>query len=145
MTYEFDHLSNQLLLSDLNSLVPWQRRCSKLLQLVLKSIQVVPLTDVESFQRQSIAAILEKRPLFEEDERIAKAVGHLRESGNYEVFLAQGRHYSSVTVRDLMYASDPVNTKLGAVAYLVPEVPRDGTIGDAARLMYDHRLRALPT
>ncbi len=104
-----------------------------------------PLTDVNSFQRQSIAAILEERPLFEEDERIAKAVGHLRECGNYEVFLAQGRHYSSVTVRDLMNASDAVNTRLGAVAYMVPEVPRDGTIADAARLMYDHRLRALPT
>src|SRR6267143_5630027 len=103
-----------------------------------------PLTDVNSFQRQGIAAILEERPLFGEDERIAKAVGHLRESGNYEVFLAPGRH-SSVTVRDLMYASDPDNTKLGTVAYLVPEVPRNGTIADAARLMYDHRLRALPT
>ena len=112
--------------------------------MVLKSTQVVPLTDVKSFQRQSIAAILEERPLFEEDEQIAKAVGHLRESGNYEVFLAQGRHYSSVTVRDLMYASDPANTKLGALAYLVPDMPRDGTIADAARLMYDHRLRALP-
>src|SRR2546425_1421921 len=120
----------------------WQSICW---QMVLKSTRVVPLTDVKSFQRQSIAAILEERPLFEEDERIAKAVGHLRESGNYEVFLAQGRHYASVTVRDLMNASDPLNTKLGTVAYLVPEVPRTGTIAEAARLMYDHRLRALPT
>ena len=88
MTYEFDHPSNQPLIFDLNSLVPWRRTCPKLLQPVQKSTQVVPLTDVNSFQRQSIAAILEERPLFEEDERIAKAVGHLRESGNYEVFLA---------------------------------------------------------
>jgi len=84
--------------------------------MVLKSTQVVPLTDVKSFQRQSIAAILEERPLFEEDEQIAKVVGHLRESGNYEVFLAQGRHNSSVTVRDFMYASHPATTKLGTLA-----------------------------
>jgi CBS domain-containing protein len=102
------------------------------------------LNDINWFQLQSIRGIVEERQLLPEDERVSKAIGHIRESGDYEVFIAQGHRYLSMTTRDLMYASDPDNTRLDTLAYQVPEVPKDGTIVEAARLMYDNRLRALP-
>ncbi|HEV2137706.1 MAG TPA: CBS domain-containing protein [Nitrososphaerales archaeon] len=102
------------------------------------------MNDINWFRLQSIREIVEERQLFPESERVSKAVGHLRESGDYEVFIAQGHRYLSLTTRDLMYTSDPAKTRLGTIAYQVPEVPKNGTIVEAARLMYDHRLRALP-
>jgi CBS domain-containing protein len=100
--------------------------------------------DIKSFQEQVVQGLLEARPVFPDEERVSRAIGYLRESGNYEVFIRNEKRLLCVTVRDLISIANPTGMKLDSIAFSVPEIEPDDSISDAARLMFDYRLRALP-
>ncbi len=101
--------------------------------------------DVETIRRLHVSEMLEERPLFSESDRVSEAIGSLREKDEYEVFVGTGQRLSLATVRDLLRVSNPKTTRLGGVAYLAPQLGQEEDLGKAARLMFEYRLRAIPS
>lgn len=102
------------------------------------------MTGIELLRNQAIESLLETRPIFAEDDRVARVIGYLRETQTHEVFVPRERRIAGLTTRDLFSASDPLNMKLAGLVYSLPEVAVGGTLAEAARLMFDYRLWALP-
>lgn len=75
---------------------------------------------------------------------LSKVIGALRESGAYEAFLQVGDRIGMVTTRDLLRATSTTSTKVKTVTIYVPALGRDGTVGEAARLMHEYRIRTVP-
>lgn len=103
------------------------------------------LTGIESYRNNSIESIMEEAPTFSEEDRVAKAIGYLKKSGANEVFVGDEKRILGATVRDLLYVTDPSNARIGSVVYSFPEVTPRETLAHAARLMFDYKLRALPS
>jgi len=78
------------------------------------------------------------------DSNLAKVVGLLRERGVYEVFVPEGTRCGMVCVRDVLKTTNIETTKPGAVMSYVPSLGRDALVSEAARLMADYRVRAVP-
>jgi CBS domain-containing protein len=103
------------------------------------------LIDLETVRRTPVEGLLEDRRLFMESDRVSEAIGSLRKNEEHEVFVGTGRTLSFATVRDLLRVSNPNTTRLGSAAYPVPQLGREEDLGNAARLMFEHRLRAMPS
>lgn len=101
--------------------------------------------NIETIRRVHVSEMLEDRPLFSEDDRVSEAIGSLREKDEYEVFVRTGQRLSLATVRDLLRVSNPSTTRLGSVAYLAPQLAQKDDLAKAARLMFEYRLRAIPS
>ncbi len=98
----------------------------------------------ESLRDAKISSLVESRPLLSESDRVGKATGMLRERGEYEVFLTKEGRLALATVRDLLSVKNPDSERLGSVAYYAPSLEATETVGKAATLMFEYRLRALP-
>jgi CBS domain-containing protein len=103
------------------------------------------LIDLETVRQTRVAELLEDRRLFLESDRVSEAIGSLRKNEEYEVFLGIGQKLSFATVRDLLRVSNPSKTRLERVAYPAPQLGREESLGKAARLMFEYRLRAMPS
>jgi CBS domain-containing protein len=99
---------------------------------------------IEALQQSAISELLESRPLLLESDRVSKAIGYLRESNEYEVFVKR-RKIAVATVRDLISVKNPQTSRLENIACYIPELKQNENLGTAARLMFDYRLRALPS
>ena len=100
---------------------------------------------IETIRRLHVSEMLEDRPLFSENDRVSEAIGSLRDKDEYEVFVRTGERLSLATVRDLLRVSNPSTTRLGSVAYLAPQLAQEEDLAKAARLMFEYRLRAIPS
>lgn len=103
------------------------------------------MIDLETVRQTQIVGLLEDRRLFLEGDRVSEAIGDLRKNEEYEVFVGIGKRLSFATVRDLLRVSNPSTTRLGRVAYPAPQLGREESLGRAARLMFEYRLRAIPS
>jgi CBS domain-containing protein len=103
------------------------------------------LVGIESFGNKSIESVLEVTPTFAEDDRVARVIGYLRKNKAHEVFVPGRRRMAGATVRELLPVNDPSNTRIGGLVYSLPEVTSTETFANAARLMFDYRLWALPS
>lgn len=101
--------------------------------------------DIKSFRNQTLGQFYETRATLGPDERASKAIGYLRESREYELFLGAVPRPMGLTVRDLLSVTDPGETKLGNIAYSFPSVVAEDTVGQAARVLHDYRIRAIPS
>jgi len=70
-------------------------------------------------------------------------MGILKHKGAYEVFIEEGDKVSMITMREILKAGD-ISMKASSLMFYVPKLSSDDTVGKAARLMNDYRLRALP-
>jgi len=102
------------------------------------------LTGIDILRNQPIEQYLEAWPTFTGADRVAKAIGFLRENRAHEVFVPRERRMAGLTTRDLLAVSDPLGTKLDGLLYGIPTVGGQDTVGTAARIMSDYRLWALP-
>ncbi|MDG6997580.1 MAG: CBS domain-containing protein [Nitrososphaerota archaeon] len=75
---------------------------------------------------------------------VSKAIGVLRESDRYEALVEEKDRTAIVTVRDLLNIRDISNTRLSKVIHYVPRLTTENTIRDAASLMFEYKIRALP-
>jgi CBS domain-containing membrane protein len=98
---------------------------------------------LEELRRTGVSILEEERPLFPAEERVARAIGYLRERAKYEVF-GYDEGFTTATIRDLLVVKDLRSTRLARVFYPVPHVDPNARLGEAARLMFEYRLRALP-
>ncbi len=103
------------------------------------------MIDLETVRRTPVEELLEDRRLFLESDRVSEAIGSLRKNEEYEVFVRIGQKLSFATVRDLLRVSNPSTTRLGRAAYPAPQLGREESLGKAARLMFEYRLRAMPS
>jgi CBS domain-containing protein/ribosome-associated translation inhibitor RaiA len=100
---------------------------------------------VEELLSEVVSDLLEDRPLFSEEERVSRAAGRLREAREYEVFTSREKHLFVSTVRDILAVKNLQQTRLETVSYPCPEIGKGETIGRAAQLMFEYRLRAIPS
>jgi CBS domain-containing protein len=87
-----------------------------------------------------ISPLVESAP----DTTLSKVLGLLRDRGVYEVFLPEGTRCGMISERELLKATNVETTKISAmITYLTP-LRKEATLGEAARLMADYRVRAAP-
>lgn len=75
---------------------------------------------------------------------VSKVIGLMREENAYEVFAWVGSKVGTATVRDILRAKNPAAMKIENLLNFVPKLPPHTWLFEAARLMADYRLRALP-
>ena len=74
----------------------------------------------------------------------SKAIGLMKENDSYEVFAWVGDKIGTVTVRDILKAKNPANMKAESFLNFVPKLSVNTELLQAAKIMADYRLRALP-
>ena len=100
-------------------------------------------TRVEEIKTRPIDTMIS--PLVESppDVALSKVLGILRDREAYEVFLPESNRCGMISERELLKATNLEEKTSSAISY-VPALPKDSSIGEAARLMADYRIRALP-
>jgi CBS domain-containing protein len=68
----------------------------------------------------------------------------MRERGAYEVFVVDRDKIGAVIARDLLAATHIATRKASTLVLKMPRLSPNSTIGEAARLMVNYRIRALP-
>ena len=74
----------------------------------------------------------------------SKAIGLMKENDSYEVFAWVGDKIGTVTVRDILKAKNPANMRAESFLNFVPKLSVNTELLQAAKIMADYRLRALP-
>ena len=74
---------------------------------------------------------------------ISEVMGILKNRNAYEVFVQNGNKVYTVTMREILKVSD-ISMKVSSLMFSVPKLFSGDTIGKAAKLLNDYRLRALP-
>jgi CBS domain-containing protein len=74
----------------------------------------------------------------------SKVVGQIVESDLYEAFIEEQDRTAIVTVRDILNVTNISKTKLSTLMHYIPRLIPHNTVGDAATLMFEHRIRSLP-
>jgi len=74
---------------------------------------------------------------------ISEVMGILKQSNAYEVFIQEGDKVSIITLREILKAAD-ISMKVSSLMFYIPKLSPDDTVGKAAKLMNDYKLRALP-
>jgi len=74
---------------------------------------------------------------------VSEVMGVLQHNDAYEVFVQEGDKVSAITIREILKASD-ISMRASSLMFYVPKLSPDDTVGKAAKLMNDYRLRALP-
>jgi len=78
-------------------------------------------------------------------EPISRAIGLLKGSNAYEAFAVEKNQVvGMVTIRDILRVKDITTSKISTVMTHVPQLIKDETVSKAARMMTDHRIRAIP-
>jgi len=87
-----------------------------------------------------ISRLLEMPP----ESNVSKIIGMLKEGGAYEVFLPEGSRCGIISARDVLKTANVEATKPSALMSYAPVLSREASVGLAARLMADYRIRAVP-
>jgi CBS domain-containing protein len=75
---------------------------------------------------------------------IAKVIGFMRERKLSEAFIEERERTAIVTLRDLLRVQNITTTRLSSVMSHIPRLNPNNNVGDAATLMFEHRIRSLP-
>ena len=75
---------------------------------------------------------------------ISEIIGRLRSRKCYEVFLEYPGRVGMVTIRDMLRVRDIAKAKPSTLLNIIPVLERGAEIGEAVRIMSEHRIRALP-
>ncbi len=78
------------------------------------------------------------------DSNLAKVVGLLKERGVYEVFIPESSRCGMICTRDILKTTNIETTKPSALMSYIPSLGKDALVSEAARLMADYRVRAVP-
>jgi len=75
---------------------------------------------------------------------VSKLIGAIKEHGVYEVFVVEISKIGMVTVRDLLRAKNVSRRGVSALLAHVPKLQPTQKVSEAARIMCEYRIRALP-
>lgn len=78
-------------------------------------------------------------------EHVHRAIGLLKKMGAYELFVVEkGEVKGLLTIRDVLKATSIASSKISSLITRVPHLSRNDTVSAAARIMTEHRVRAVP-
>jgi CBS domain-containing protein len=92
----------------------------------------------------SVAELMTPLTTLSPSDSTSIVVGRMVNSSLYEAFIDEGERTALVTIRDLLNVSNIATTKLSTLMRYIPRLNRFNTVGDAATLMFEYRLRSLP-
>ena len=75
---------------------------------------------------------------------VSKLIGAIKEHGVYEVFVVEKSKIGMITVRDLLRAKNVSTSGVSALLAHVPKLQPTQKVSEAARIMCEYRIRALP-
>ncbi len=75
---------------------------------------------------------------------LTKVVGALRKQNAYEAFVVENGDIRMVSIRDILRAKNVHTRKAFSLAEHVPKLLPNATVGEAAAIMTEYRVRALP-
>jgi CBS domain-containing protein len=75
---------------------------------------------------------------------VTKAIGLMKERNSYEVLACVGNRVGMVTIRDLLRAKSLQDEKVETFLNYVPKLTVNASLFEAAKIMAEYRLRALP-
>ncbi len=99
---------------------------------------------MEELRRQPVESFLSDLVELPSESSLAKIVGLFREHGIYQVFLPEGERCGIISARDVLKTANIEATKATAMMSYVPVISKESLVGEAARLMMDYRIRAVP-
>jgi len=99
---------------------------------------------MESIKRTEVRKLLSPVVLVSPTSTSSKIVGILKEAKTYEAFLKKNGKIGMVTTRDLLKTSNITNVKANSISVFIPPLSPRSTIAEAARLMMEYKIRALP-
>lgn len=99
---------------------------------------------MESFRSRRVTEIATQPVLVDPADPLSKVVGTMRQRGVYEVFVVDGDKIGAVVARDLLTTSHIGSQKASNLAVNMPRLSENSPVGEAARIMANYRIRALP-
>ena len=75
---------------------------------------------------------------------ISKLIGTLREFDAYEAFMFEASRIGMITMRDLLKVKNTSTRRVSTLITHVPKLSPETKVGEAARMMSEYRIRALP-
>ncbi len=99
---------------------------------------------MEAIKKIEIGSLISSKVVASPSSTISKIVGLLKAKNVYEVFLEYDGKIGVITTRDILKVSNITTEKAASLAFFVPKLFTNSTIGESARLMMDYRIRALP-
>lgn len=75
---------------------------------------------------------------------VSKVIGLMRKENAYEVFAWIGNRVGTAIIRDILRAKNPTDMKIENLLIFVPKLSLSTRLFEAARIMEEYRLRALP-
>ncbi|HKM77338.1 MAG TPA: CBS domain-containing protein [Candidatus Bathyarchaeia archaeon] len=93
---------------------------------------------------RSIGSLLTELVQVPSGSPVAKVIALIHERGVYEVFLPEESRCGMISARDILRCTNIGSTKLSILTSYVPVLPSDATVGEAARIMSDYRIRSVP-
>ncbi|HYF98768.1 MAG TPA: CBS domain-containing protein [Candidatus Saccharimonadales bacterium] len=100
------------------------------------------LKDVRS---QEIKDLMEKPVRVKDDVHVSKIIGIMLNENSHEVFIQmQDKSIICLNMRDTLVARDIDGMKSSTIGKRIPTLTPSDSVGNAARIMSLHRLRALP-
>ena len=98
---------------------------------------------MESLRRLDVSRFRSEPVILPPTATVSKVIGALRDLNAYEVFVPMSSKVGMITARDLLSVTN-LETKVEALLKYVPRLAPTSTISEAARVMMDYRIRALP-
>ena len=99
---------------------------------------------METIGRLPVGALMTDVLTVPPNASVSKTIGMLRDSGLYEVFILLPSRVGMITTRDILRVSKIEETKNSTIMNYVPTLSINSTLGDAARIMTEYRIRSLP-
>ncbi len=75
---------------------------------------------------------------------VSKLIGTLKEYDAYEAFVVEASRIGMVTMRDILRVKNVSTRKISTIVTYIPKLSSEQKVGEAARIMSDYRIRALP-
>ena len=99
---------------------------------------------IEDLRNQPVEAFISSLVELPSTSNLSKVMGLLTTRGVYEVFLPEGFKCGIISARDVLRAGNFEAAKADVLMTYVPMLSKSTTVGEAARIMADYRIRALP-
>jgi len=99
--------------------------------------------DLKSLKASTVDSFKSSPITVSSSSSISEVMGILKQSNAYEVFIQEEGKVSTITIREILKASD-ISMRVSSLMFYVPKLSPNDTVGKAAKLMNDYRLRALP-
>ena len=103
-----------------------------------------PTTRIDEIRNQSIDKMIS--PLIESppDATLSKILGLLKDRVAYQVFVPESNRCGMISERDILKETNLDTAKASVLTKYVPTLEKGSLVGEAARLMSDYRIRAVP-